>query len=145
LLRQYLGIEQIRFGSRLTVVEQLPHALDRALVPPLLLQPLVENAVKHGVAGLIDGGAIAIEAREQAGGLVLSVENPYDEDRPNASSTRVGLQNVKRRLDTEFGPAASLRTTESHGTYRAEIRLPLRLAIDQAGQEVAAMPSAVSR
>jgi two-component system, LytTR family, sensor histidine kinase AlgZ len=145
LLRQYLGIEQIRFGSRLTVIEQLPHALDRALVPPLLLQPLVENAVKHGIAGLIDGGAIAIDAQEEAGGLVLLIENPYDEDRPNASSTRVGLQNVKRRLDTEFGPLASLRTTESHGMYRAEIRLPLRLAIDQPGHDVAPMPSAVSR
>jgi LytS/YehU family sensor histidine kinase len=111
----------------------------------LLLQPLVENAVKHGIAGLIDGGAIAIRAQEEAGGLVLLVENPYDEDRPNASSTRVGLQNVKRRLDTEFGPLASLRTIDNHGTYRAEIRLPLRLAVDQPGRDVAAMPSAVSQ
>src|SRR5207247_8834865 len=69
LVRQYLGIEQIRFGTRLTIREAIPPALDGALVPPLLLQPLVENAVNHGVAGLIDGGTVALRAEVAADGL----------------------------------------------------------------------------
>ena len=125
LVRQYLSIEQIRFGDRLVVREEMPSRLEGALVPPLLLQPLVENAVKHGIAGLIAGGTVTVRAREEGGELVLTVENPYDTDRPIASSTRVGLQNVKRRLDTQFGPRSSVRIAEHDGLYQAEIRLPL--------------------
>jgi hypothetical protein len=125
LVRQYLSIEQIRFGSRLTVRADLPSPLERALVPPLLLQPLVENAVKHGIAGLLEGGTITVGAREAGPELVLVVENPYDVDRAAISSTRVGLQNVKRRLDTEFGAKGSVRIDDRNGTYQAEIRMPL--------------------
>ena len=58
LVRQYLGIEQIRFGARLQVLEEVAAGLNAAMVPPLVLQPLVENAVKHGIAGLIEGGTV---------------------------------------------------------------------------------------
>jgi hypothetical protein len=125
LLHQYLGIEQIRFGARLRVQEDLPREYHDALVPPLLLQPLVENAVKHGVAGLIDGGTVTVRARGAADALILTVENPYDVDRPVPAGTRVGLLNVRRRLDTEFGPRGSVRIEERDGTFLAEIRLPL--------------------
>src|SRR5262245_19508179 len=128
LLRQYLGIEQIRFGKRLAVLEELSPSLEAALVPPLLLQPIVENAVKHGIAGLIEGGMITVRAATSPSELVLTVENPYDVDRATTTGTRTGLQNVKRRLDTEFGPAASVRVADGDGRYFAEIRLPLRIA-----------------
>jgi two-component system, LytTR family, sensor histidine kinase AlgZ len=124
LLRQYLGIEQIRFGHRLVVEEALPLRLEAALVPPLLLQPLVENAVKHGIAGLIDGGTVTVRADEDGGALVLTVENPFDADRATLAGTRVGIQNVKRRLETEFGPKSSVRIVEHDGRFQAEIRLP---------------------
>jgi hypothetical protein len=124
LIRQYLGIEQIRFGARLDVRADLPAHLEEARVPPLLLQPLVENAVKHGVAGLIDGGTVIVRASEIGGELMLVVENPYDVDRPAASGTRLGIQNVRRRLDTEYGPKAALRTEDRKGRFRAEIRMP---------------------
>jgi hypothetical protein len=125
LIRQYLGIEQIRFGSRLTIRDELPAHLGSSLVPPLLLQPLVENSVKHGIAGLIEGGRVLVRAFEANGELVLVVENPYDVDRPPASGTRLGLENVRRRLDTEYGSRASLQTVDREGTYHVEIRLPL--------------------
>jgi two-component system, LytTR family, sensor histidine kinase AlgZ len=155
LVRQYLAIEQIRFGRRLVVLDDLPPRLEQTLVPPLLLQPLVENAVKHGIAGLIDGGTVTVRAREDGADLVLAVENPYDADRPITSSTRVGLQNVKRRLETEFGPKSSVRLVEREGTYQAEIRLPAAssaaaagpLDADRhaAGQKIGAQSSAVVR
>jgi hypothetical protein len=125
LLRQYLGIEQIRFGDRLRVREELTPGLDEALVPPLVLQPLVENAVKHGIAGLVEGGTVTIRASVAGEALVLAVENPYDADRVVAPGTKVGLQNVKRRLDTQFGPHGSVRVSDRDGRYEAEIRLPI--------------------
>ena len=128
LVRQYLGIEHIRFGHRLVVREDMPSWLEEALVPPLLLQPLVENAVKHGIAGLIEGGTVAVRAREEGAELVLTVENPYDAARAITSSTGVGLQNVKRRLETEFGPRSSVRIVDRDGTYQADIRLPFGAA-----------------
>lgn len=127
LLRQYLGIEQIRFGDRLRVREELMPGLDEALVPPLVLQPLVENAVKHGIAGLVEGGTVTVRASVAGQALVLTVENPYDVDRAVAHGTKVGLQNVKRRLDTQFGPRASVRVSDKDGLYEAEIRLPMSL------------------
>jgi hypothetical protein len=125
LVRQYLGIEQIRFGARLRVREEVDPGLDAALVPPLVMQPLVENAVKHGIAGLIEGGTVIVRAQTTGGSLVLCVENPYDEDREGPQSTKVGLQNVKRRLDAQFGPLASVRVDERDGRYVAELRLPM--------------------
>ena len=125
LVRQYLGIEQIRFGARLQVLEEIPAGLNAAMVPPLVLQPLVENAVKHGIAGLIEGGTVAVRARAADGMLVLTVENPYDVDRSASHSTKVGLQNVRRRLDAQFGPRASVRIDDRDGRYQAEIQLPL--------------------
>ncbi len=124
LVRQYLGIEQIRFGARLQVREDMATELGETMVPPLVLQPLVENAVKHGIAGLVEGGIVAIRAQASDGQLVLTVENPYDVDREAPHSTKVGLQNVKRRLDAQFGLKASVRIEERDGRYRAEIRLP---------------------
>jgi hypothetical protein len=128
LVRQYLGIEQIRFGARLAVHEELAPDVQDALVPPLLLQPLVENAVKHGIAGLIEGGTVTVRAQGTGTDLVLTVENPYDVDRAAESGTRLGLLNVKRRLDTQFGPLASVRVADGGGRYTAEIRLPLTSA-----------------
>jgi hypothetical protein len=125
LVRQYLGIEQVRFGARLEVREQLFPAVEGALVPPLLLQPLVENAVKHGIAGLIEGGLVTIRAEALDGDLVVTIANPYDADREAASRTRVGLQNVRNRLDRQYGPAASLRVTDEAGLYRVVIRMPM--------------------
>jgi sensor histidine kinase YesM len=127
LVRQYLGIERIRFGARLSVIEDLPAALEEGLVPPLLLQPLVENAVKHGIAGLIDGGTVVVRARVEGPDLLLTIENPYDVDRSAPTGTQVGLQNVRRRLDTEYGSGASVRIVDEAGMFRAEIRMPLKL------------------
>jgi len=130
LVRQYLGIEQIRFGARLAVHEELAPDIQDALVPPLLLQPLVENAVKHGIAGLIEGGTVTVRAQGTGTDLMLTVENPYDVDRAAAAGTRLGLLNVKKRLDTQFGPLASVRVADDGGRYTAEIRLPLSSAGD---------------
>src|SRR5439155_27179951 len=94
------------------------------LVPPLVLQPLVENAVSHGIANLVEGGTILIEARRGAGRLEISVVNPCDPDRPRRRGHGVGLKNVRDRLATRYPGAARIDAKEADGTFRVEISLP---------------------
>jgi hypothetical protein len=129
LAASYLAVERARFGERLTVIEALEPAVLSQKVPPLLLQPLIENAVRHGIAQLLDGGVIRIEARLDAGALGdrlhLAVENPCDPDRPGSTGQGVGLANVRARLAGRYGEKAALRILATPGKFRVEIELPL--------------------
>ncbi|HEX5475709.1 MAG TPA: histidine kinase [Vicinamibacterales bacterium] len=123
LAERYLAIEQVRFGERLRVSTS-DGDVDACLVPPLLLQPLVENAVTHGIAHLLHGGTVRIEAARQGASIAIVVTNPCDPDRPRRSGGGVGLANVRARLRALFEREATLRTTEGDGTFRVEIALP---------------------
>src|SRR5258706_4172214 len=80
LARIYLDVEQVRFGARLHVEINVDDACSDCLVPPLVLQPLIENAVKHGIATMVDGGTIRVECHVNDGLLAVSVENGFDAD-----------------------------------------------------------------
>jgi LytS/YehU family sensor histidine kinase len=95
-------------------------------VPPLLFQPLIENAIKHGIATLIDGGTIRVESRIKDDALVASVENHFDPDSRKAQPSGLGLRNIRSRLETLFGPSAWLATDRERGLFRAVISLPCR-------------------
>lgn len=125
LIRHYLAIEQVRFGQRLRFEEQLAaEALD-VEVPPLLLQPLVENAVKHGVAQSVGEGLIRLEAEASERELRVAVLNTVEADGSGAKpkGAGVGLANVERRLATLFAGTARLTTRMEGEMFRAEIRL----------------------
>ena len=92
-----------------------------------MLQPLVENAVTHGIAHVLDGGVVSIHATRQMTSLVLTVDNPCDTDRPAGRGTGLGLRNVRERLESEYGPDARLRTQEVDGQFVARIEIPLTL------------------
>lgn len=123
LAARFLEIEQVRFGDRLRVRVETPDD-GGVLVPPLLLQPLVENAVTHGVAHVLDGGLIAIETAIAGSVLKIVVANPCDADRPRRTGTGVGLSNVRSRLATVYGDQARVSSTETDGTWRVELTLP---------------------
>jgi two-component sensor histidine kinase len=130
--RQYLAIEQERFGERLRLNETIPAALQDALVPGLILQPLIENAVKYGVARTTRPVAIEIgaQARPGTGGgeqLVLTVQDDAVPDIANAPTTLgVGLANVRRRLQVLYGEAARLTCgPRPGGGFSATVELPL--------------------
>jgi two-component system sensor histidine kinase AlgZ len=137
----YLAVERVRFGERLAVEEEIEGEAQGCLVPPLILQPLVENAVRHGVAQLLDGGVIRIEARVASGLLALAVENPCDSLHPAghpalsapraAGAGGVGLANVTAQLATRHGKAARLAVTNPSGRFRVEIHLPVEFATEQ--------------
>ncbi len=133
LASSYLAVERARFGTRLEVVESLEPAALEQRVPPLLLQPLIENAVRHGIAQLLLGGVVRIEARIDAssgsGRLLVAVENPCDPDRMPTGGHGVGLVNVSARLAGRYGEAATLRVLSTPGKFRVEIELPTHEAL----------------
>lgn len=125
LADRFLAIEQIRFGSRLTIARDTDPAVDACLVPPLILQPLVENAVVHGVAQMLDGGTIEITARRSPTLVTITLENPCDPDRQRTRGVGLGLQVLRQRLATHFGIADAVHAVERDGRYRVELRLPV--------------------
>ena len=128
LVDRYLAIEQVRFGERLHVRHELEAPALECLVPPLLLQPLVENAIKHGVAGRIEGGTIRLSARRAAGRLLLEVENPVDDDAAARPGEGVGLENVRRRLAATGAREARLEVVRAPGSFRVLLSLPAETA-----------------
>jgi len=126
LARTYLDVEQVRFGARLQVEMDVDDACADCMVPPLVLQPLIENAVKHGIATLVDGGTIKVEGRVNQGLLEISVENGFDPDSPAPRRHGLGLRNVRSRLETRFGAEARLTAHTDTNHFRAEMILPCR-------------------
>jgi hypothetical protein len=124
LVNRYLAIEQLRFGERLKATVSVAPDAARALVPPLLLQPLAENAVRHGIATLVDGGDVTIVATRHGDRVEIDVENPFDADgrRPG---TGIGLVNVRARLDTSYGGRASLKATSADSRFHVLVSLPI--------------------
>jgi two-component system sensor histidine kinase AlgZ len=124
LARSYLEVEQVRFGERLKVEEEIEAACEDCAVPALLLQPLVENAVKHGIAGLVEGGSIRLAARRRGADVSITVENAFDPEMPPARKSGLGLVHVRRRLEVRYGDDASFDASARDGVYRVTLRLP---------------------
>lgn len=122
-VRAYLEIEAIRFEARLAVRFEIAPGLDATPIPPMSLQTLVENAVRHGIEQQPEGGTIVLEAQHAAGGVQIVVANS-GVLRTASGSTRLGLANARQRLKLALGPAASLSLGENDGWVRAELFLP---------------------
>lgn len=133
LAEAYLKIEQVRYGDRLRYSVEIPGALAATPVPPLVLQPLVENAVKHGIAGLVEGGTVRILAGRRGRELVVMVENPVDTQPAvrDEAGEGIGLANAAARLRAMVGEPADLRVHCQEGLFRVELAMPL--ADDPAG------------
>ena len=125
LLRRYLAIEKVRFGARLSVEESIAENCEAQMVPPLLLQPLVENAVVHGIANVVDEGILRLTAaRTPEQGIAITIENSFDPDAPPSRRNGIGQANVRKRLHSRYGNRASLRAAADGDRYRVEITLP---------------------
>ena len=128
LAERFLAIEQVRLGSRLMVTRDSDPSTSECPVPPLLLQPIVENAVVHGVSQLVDGGTIRMTAHRDGSILTVAVENPCDPDRVRTRGVGLGLELLRQRLHTEFGVYDAVRAEEQSGRFRVEVRIPLAAA-----------------
>src|SRR6185503_735860 len=125
LVHAFLQIERVRFGDRLRFVSEIDEAAGVVEVPPLLLQPLVENALKHGIAHLVDGGTVTVQAKRRGGTVYLVVDNPIDPDRPPSRGLALGLENVRRRMQTTYGERALVVVDSKPERFRVELRIPL--------------------
>ena len=133
LQRLYLDIEAVRFPRRLHAEYDLPHVLEDAKVPGMILQPLVENSVKHAVAPSSGTVTITLAAREEYGRLVLTVSDDghgaaRGETRPGHG---IGLTNVRERLGARFGDAASIVSGPSPEGYSTQLRMPILRQTDE--------------
>jgi hypothetical protein len=124
LAETYLAIEEVRFGERLKTALKVNEETLTLAVPPLILQPLIENAVHHGIAHLLEGGAVTIAAARREGHLELAVENPCDPERPASRGAGVGLANVKSRVEALYGHRARIDVDASPESYRVRLLLP---------------------
>jgi two-component sensor histidine kinase len=128
-LQKYLDIQKVRFANRLAVQLEVPSDLLQSQVPSLILQPMVENAIKHGIAKWAQGGEIRISASRSNGTLTLKVYNdgPSFSEGSQNISTGVGISNVRTRLEHLYGTAfeLNLRNQGPHGV-EASVSLPFR-------------------
>jgi two-component system, LytTR family, sensor histidine kinase AlgZ len=124
LAKRYLAIEQVRFGGRLQVSWSLDPRADAARLPPLVLQPLVENAVRHGVEPALDGGRIRVEVQARRGQAVLTVHNTVS-DEPSSPGNGMALRNVRERLRLLHDVGGQCDTWRDAEGFHARLTVPL--------------------
>jgi two-component system, LytTR family, sensor kinase len=125
-LRLYLDIEKVRFGDKLSTTEEISDDSLEVRVPAMLLQPLYENAIKHGVYESTESVKLTTAASIKGDFLELIISNNYDESYSAKRGTGTGLLNVKRRLELSYGNRASVRTVRENGIFTATLYIPLK-------------------
>jgi two-component system sensor histidine kinase AlgZ len=125
LARQYLSIEALRMGERLKVHWDTQNMPPDALIPPLVLQPLLENAVYHGIEPLAEGGTIEVKLYRNNDELHLEVGNPaQSRTAPRVAGNRMALSNIRERLSLLFDVEAQYQVESEDGHYHVHIRIP---------------------
>lgn len=124
VVRQYLAIEQLRLGERLQVQWDLADDLPDCRLPRLLLQPLFENAVLHGIAPRAEGGTIRVRVVQADGRLRLTLSNPLESDAGGVHGHGHALASVTRRLELYYGGRAYLQTAREDGLFVTRLELP---------------------
>jgi two-component system, LytTR family, sensor histidine kinase AlgZ len=124
LVHRFLAIEKVRFGARLQMTEEVSEECKTMLIPPLLLQPLIENAVTHGIAHLPDGGSVRLAAHSENGRLLILVEYTFDAEATPGHRNGMGLANVRQRLEARYQKLASMRVAPNATLFQVNLSLP---------------------
>ncbi len=125
LVGHFLDIEKVRFGPRLQCDMQVEENCYDQFIPVFLLQPLIENAVKHGISNLIEGGTIAIHITMESSRLSIEIRNPYDASAKGRSGTQTGLANVKKRLEQIYHNRAHFSVNQTGSLFKVHILIPV--------------------
>lgn len=128
LCRQYLDLEQLRLGERLQVEWHVDKMPGDAMVPPLVLQPLLENAVYHGIEPRAEPGVVSINIYRKGDQVHAVLRNPYKSEGDHHAGNKMALANIRERLQLHFDAEASLKTTVENHAYQVHIVLPYRRA-----------------
>jgi two-component system sensor histidine kinase AlgZ len=124
LARQYLNIEALRLGERLQVKWEIDGMPPDAMIPPLVLQPLLENAVYHGIEPRSEPGVITISIEREGDQVHIALSNPYRPENNHHAGNRMALANIRERLALHFDVEAIIKTIASHDTYEVKIVIP---------------------
>lgn len=122
--KQYLAIEDIRLGERLKIKMMVDDETLKIKIPTMALLTLVENAIKHGVSKLINGGQVTIETKIENNFIIISVTNPYEAKLVEAG-TQIGLDNIKQRIELMYGPEGSIVQADDNGHFKVKLTLPI--------------------
>ena len=126
LTRSYLDIETLRLGNRLNINWEIDQQLADIEVPTLCLQPLVENAIYHGVEPLTTGGVISISAQKKNDALILSIANPLGNGEISThQGNHMAQENIRQRLNLLYGDLAAFTIQHDNETYRVTLKIPL--------------------
>ena len=127
--RQYLEVEKIRLGDRLQVKWNVSNIPRSALMPALTLQPLLENAIYHGIEPRFAGGTIKIEMWAESQTLNIMISNPLPDVQKQTRSkgNKLAQENIRQRLATQFGGAASMQVIQEGGQYHVKVKMPIIL------------------
>jgi LytS/YehU family sensor histidine kinase len=126
LCRHYLKLEKVRFEERLNVDISVPDACEAMLVPSMSIFTLIENAIKHGIAQIPQGGTIAISVHQQAKKLCISVCNPINLSARQADGTRTGLTNLESRLALLYRDNFTINSERTNDQFRVELQIPIK-------------------
>jgi two-component system sensor histidine kinase AlgZ len=124
LCRQYLELEQLRLGERLRIEWHVDKMPADALVPPLVLQPLLENAVYHGIEPRVEPGVVSINIYGARGQVHAVLRNPYRQEGGHHAGNKMALANIRERLQLHFDAEATLDTRVGDETYQVHITIP---------------------
>jgi len=124
LCHQYLDLEKLRLEDRLRITWQIDDMPSDAMIPPLILQPLLENAVYHGIEPMPDGGEIIVEIYTKHKELHIIINNPYASQNNHHSGNKMALKNIKERLKLHFDLESSITTEAKNSRYEVHIRIP---------------------
>ncbi len=128
LCKRYLHIEGLRLGGRMSVNWKLAHYDGAVLIPPLSLQPLVENAIYHGLQPRTEGGVITIESYRKKNTVYILISNPFDEATSGAhqQGNKIALENIRSRFEAIFNQQAVMKTSQIDGIFTVTLRFPVQ-------------------
>ncbi|MDA0314239.1 MAG: hypothetical protein O2829_05340 [Bacteroidetes bacterium] len=121
----YFDIERVRFGHRLLVEMEVAQEVELLKIPPLLVQPLVENAIKYGLYGTLGEVKIRVSCKKEGNYLLIAVQNPFDPQDSGPEGIGFGLSLVERRLFLIFGRTDLLQKSTVGGLFQIQLKLPL--------------------
>ncbi|WP_331350847.1 sensor histidine kinase [Cellvibrio sp. UBA7671] len=124
LCKHFLKIEKIRFGQKLQVSWEIDPAALTAQVPAMFLQPLLENAIKHGICNLSDGGVVQIKSVIENSWLHIAISNPVDPESPSVIGTATGLKNFKARIHSLYQEKSRISWYKAHNNFYLDMIIP---------------------
>jgi len=130
-VQNYLGIERERFGERLETVFEIDDEVLGAQVPPMVLFPIVENAIKHGIDSRLEGGVLKVNVRRNNDTLVIEIDNPVDELGRKQRGTGHGLAAAEQRLKNRYGERARLKKEAQTGQFTVSLYIPIETSVSE--------------